>query len=106
MTTTSVNLTSLESAVLYAIAHHEMNPGNGARPKDHRDVATWSWADDFARDATRRGTPMNTATAKAVMGTLTQKGLLACDGRGRDAVVSFTPAGFTAFAEKFPQSDS
>ena len=100
---TAVTLTTLEAAVLYAIAHHEMNPTNGARPRDHRDVATYSWADDFARDATRNGFPMDQHTAKAVMGTLTQKGLITCHGRGRDAVVDFTPAGFEAFVARFPE---
>jgi hypothetical protein len=98
------NLTALEAAVLYAIAHHEMNSINGARPANHREVATWSWADAFAADASAKtGTKISTASAKGAMGSLAVKGLIWTQGTGRDAEVGFTEEGFAAFVAAFPE---
>lgn len=91
-----INLTHFEAVVLNAIAHHEMNTTNGARPTSHHDVNTWAWADDFT------GGEMTVPQVKGVMSSLVQKGLLHCEGKGREASCGFTEAGFAAFEKAFP----
>lgn len=90
-------LTHLEKIVLNAIAHHEMNPGNGARPTCAADVCTWCWAGDFT------GGEMTTAQVKGVLSSLIKKGMINVSGGGRESTASFTQAGFEAFVAAFPE---
>lgn len=91
-------LTKYETFVLAAIAFHEYNSSNGARPECWRDVYTYCWADEFAA-------PEHTVQqCKGVLSSLVQKGLIFI-GQYDDEYnsVNFTEAGYAEFAKFCPE---
>lgn len=82
--------TPLQANLLNAIATNELTPINGARPTTRADATTF--ADVVIETAEDRGT----------FTSLLNAGLVYHSGRGRDAVVGHTEAGFAAWQEAFP----
>lgn len=104
----------LEIRTLWAIAHHEHNPRNGARPLSAGDVHTWGFADMFTDDLNRKFKddaafePVSVRQVTGAMGALKVKGFIVTDGKGskRDPrTVSFTDAGYVAYCEAFPTTE-
>ena len=88
----NTQVTELQAAMIHKIAFHEMNPSNGARPSAIEDVNLW--ADDA----------IETAQDKGVFTSLMNAGLVWHSGKGRDAGVGFTEAGWEMFQLLFPVS--
>jgi hypothetical protein len=87
-----MNVTANEIAVLNDMAHHEMNPGNGARPTCAADVCTFCWVEDF-------GPGLTLNQVKGVVSSLVKKGLIVVSEDDEHNVVDFTDAGFAVFEE-------
>ena len=90
---TMTTLTESEGKTLNAIAYHEMNPSNGARPESASDVKTWGWADHFADDA-----GITVPQMKGVLSSLVKKGLInITDYDVNETTVNFTDEGYAAW---------
>lgn len=82
--------TPLQNEMLNAIARDELTPVNGARPTNAADATTYA---DMV---------IETAEDKGVFTSLLNAGLVYHSGKGRDAVVGHTEAGFAAWSAAYP----
>lgn len=87
-------LTDLEFGLMDLIAHAEHNQTNGATPTETREVHTWLWADEWAKEL-----GITEQAAGGVLSSLAQKGAIQMDTTGKkaDRGVWFLDAGFTAW---------
>ena len=79
--------TPLQAAMLIKIAEHELTPLNGAAPTKTEEADTW--ADCIIESPEDKGTFTSMLNA----------GLVLRYGKGRDAFVGLTEAGFQAYLQ-------
>ncbi len=87
-----MNITPLEAKILINIAENELSPGNGAVPATHKDAGS-TWANCLGigpEEIEARSIP-------GVVASLSKKGLAWCSGKGKEAEVGLTQAGFDAY---------
>jgi hypothetical protein len=77
--------TTLQTEMLKAIARDELTPVNGAEPESRHDAETFA------------DCVIETAVDKGTFTSLLNAGLVWHSGKGRDAVVGLTDAGFDAY---------
>lgn len=84
--------TMLQTAMLNKIARSEFTEQNGGYPETNDEIGS-VWADCIIEDAEDKG----------VFTSMLNAGLVAHSGKGRDAVVWLTDAGFAEWQKAYPK---
>lgn len=90
-------LTQLQYLFMDAVAHCEMNQGNGATPECADEVNTYLWADERAAKL-----KITRQAVGGVITSLTEAGMIGvrtADKKDKDGAAWFTEEGFEAWAE-------
>lgn len=82
----------LQTAMLNKIARSEFSEMNGGYPNNNSDVGS-IWADVIIEDSEDKG----------VFTSMLNAGLVAHGGKGRDATVWLTDAGFAEWQKAYPK---
>jgi len=90
-------MTDLELKAMHALVHNLFTSANGGTPTRYEDCGDELWSNCLGQTSLKPSEELPPKQMAALCGTLAQKGLVVSGGKGRDAWIRVTRAGYDAW---------